>query len=97
MDQCTHLPAEPLKRKLLMAKGLHGASWEEFGHRIGVSSRTLLRVMSAATVSPCIADRMSIRLGLHPALIWPIEWGRASRCLHQTESQELGGIDHDRA
>lgn len=77
MDLCNRLPAEPLKARLLLSKGSRKATWDELAIRVGVSSRTLMRVMAANTLSPFIADRMAIRLGLHPVLIWLSEWGQA--------------------
>lgn len=79
MDACNRLPADPLKDRLLKCKGSRGATWDELAQRVGVSSRTLMRVMSATTVSECVADRMAIRLGLHPVLIWPLEWNRGTK------------------
>lgn len=77
MEACKRLPADPLKDRLLRSKGSRGATWDELAQRVGVSSRTLMRVMSATTISERVADRMAIRLGLHPILIWPAEWNRA--------------------
>lgn len=79
MDACNRLPADPLKDRLLKSKGSRGTTWDELAQRVGVSSRTLMRVMSATTVSECVADRMAIRLGLHPVLIWPAEWNRGTK------------------
>jgi lambda repressor-like predicted transcriptional regulator len=75
---CPRLPAEPLKRVLRNTMKARSLCWESLAVRLGVSSRTLLRVMKATTVSPYVADHIAIRLGTHPALIWPNEWGRAS-------------------
>lgn len=90
MEVCNRLPAAPLKDQLLRTKGARSATWDELAQRVGVSSRTLMRVMAASTLSPCIADRMSIRLGLHPALIWPMEWSESPAvfCCPTNEGQE---------
>lgn len=74
MALCSRLPAEPLKRALLRAICLRGLCWEELAFRMGLSSRSLLRVMAATKVSPYVADHIAIRLGTHPALLWPREW-----------------------
>lgn len=90
VEVCNRLPAAPLKDQLLRTKGARSATWDELAQRVGVSSRTLMRVMAASTLSPCIADRMSIRLGLHPALIWPLEWSQSPTmsCIPTNEGQE---------
>ncbi len=77
MNLCSHLPARPLKRALLAVMKARSLCWEELAVRLGVSSRTLLRVMAATSVSPYVGDHIAIKLGTHPALIWPDEWTRA--------------------
>lgn len=89
MNLCSHLPARPLKRALLTVKTARRLCWEELAVRLGVSSRTLLRVMSATSVSPYVGDHIAIKLGTHPALIWPDEWTRPC-------NQTKGGVVRER-
>ena len=60
-------PAAPRRESL---------SWDELADRAGISSRHLFRLLAARTVSELVADRVSCRIGLHPALLWPKEWFR---------------------
>jgi lambda repressor-like predicted transcriptional regulator len=68
------LPARPLQTALREMKQSHGSSWDQLAIRLGVCSRTLIRVMKATDVSYVVADRMACRLGSHPSLLWPKEW-----------------------
>jgi hypothetical protein len=69
-----YLPAAPLQRALVATKRSRELTWEELACHLGVSSRTLARIMSAEKVKVSLADHMSLRLGLHPVLLWPNEW-----------------------
>ena len=68
------LPAAPLRRVLLRLKDAESLTWDELADRAGLSSRHLFRLLAARTVSELVADRVSCRIGLHPALLWPKEW-----------------------
>jgi hypothetical protein len=68
------LPAEALHLALSRARLRYGLAWDELAERLDISFRTLLRLMSAQTVTPVVADRMAVRLGLHPVMLWPDEW-----------------------
>jgi transcriptional regulator with XRE-family HTH domain len=68
------LPAEALHLALSRARLRYGLAWDELAERLDISFRTLIRLMSAKTVTPVVADRMAVRLGLHPVLLWPDEW-----------------------
>jgi AraC-like DNA-binding protein len=70
------LPAAPLRRVLLRLRDAESLTWEELADRAGLSSRHLFRLLAARTVSELVADRISCRIGLHPALLWPKEWFR---------------------
>jgi transcriptional regulator with XRE-family HTH domain len=70
----TALPAEALHRALSAVRQRYGLAWDELADRLDISFRTLLRIMSATTVTPVVADRMAVRLGLHPVILWPDEW-----------------------
>ena len=85
MNLCSHLPARPLKRAILTVKRTRRLCWEELAIRLGVSSRTLHRVMAATSISPYVGDHIAIKLGTHPVLIWPDEWTRSC-------SQTKGGV-----
>ncbi len=74
MGQGMRLPAEPLKQELRRHLATQGASWDSLAARLGISSRTLLRLMAAQEVSPRIADRWAIRLSSHPSILWPHLW-----------------------
>lgn len=74
MGLCTHLPAAPLKRAIANKKRSLGMSWGDLGRHLGVTERTLQRVMADRSIGVYSADHMAIRLGLHPALLWPKEW-----------------------
>ncbi len=73
-DPTAYLPAAPIQRVIARKKRLSGMSWGEFGDHLGVSPRTLHRVMAATRIGAYAADHMSVRLGLHPFLLWPTEW-----------------------
>jgi len=70
------LPAAPLRRVLLRLRDNESLTWEELADRAGITSRHLFRLLAARTVSELVADRVSCRIGLHPALLWPKEWFR---------------------
>lgn len=70
----TALPAEALHLALSTVRQRYGLAWDELADRLDISFRTLLRIMSARTVTPVVADRMAVRLGLHPVILWPDEW-----------------------
>ena len=42
--------------------------------RLGVTRRTVHRWAQTGLVPPTHADRIAVRLGHHPAEIWPNEW-----------------------
>lgn len=72
----SRLPAAPLQHVLLRLRANQSLTWDELADRAGVSSRHLFRVLAARDLSEDAADRMTCRLGLHPVLLWPIEWTR---------------------
>lgn len=79
MELRTRLPAEPLQEAISHQKQLLDLTWEELGCRLGVTERTLQRVMAYKWIGPYAADHMAIRLGLHPSNLWPKEWGAPAR------------------
>ncbi|MGH2705893.1 MAG: hypothetical protein ACRDJ4_12610 [Actinomycetota bacterium] len=74
MDLSPRLPTAPLQRAIVLKKRSLGMSWEELGDYLAVTPRTLHRVMSCRWIGFFAADHMAIRLGLHPALLWPSAW-----------------------
>ena len=76
MTHARPLPAAPLRRVLLRLGDAESLTWEELAERAGLSTRQLFRVLASQTVSERVADRISCRIGLHPALLWPKEWFR---------------------
>jgi hypothetical protein len=72
------LPAEALHLALSRVRLRYGLAWDELAERLDISFRTLISLMSATTVTPVVADRMAVRLGLHPVLLWPDEWVAAA-------------------
>lgn len=74
MDLCSRLPSAPLQRVVDLKRRSLGKSVEEMGEYLGVTSRTLHRLMNCRWIGVFAADHMAIRLGLHPALLWPREW-----------------------
>lgn len=88
MDFCSRMPAEPIQRLLRQVKRTRG-SWEEVAQSLGVSSRTLLRIMQADDLSIAVADALAFRVGLHPANIWPTEW----QCLDDQSTTKGGRSD----
>jgi lambda repressor-like predicted transcriptional regulator len=78
MELRSRLPADPLKQAIIRKKQLLDLTWEELGCRLGVTERTLQRVMTHKWIGPYAADHMALRLGLHPSNLWPNEWGAAS-------------------
>jgi lambda repressor-like predicted transcriptional regulator len=79
MDLCTKLPATPLRQVIVRKKRVLDLTWEELACRLGVSDRTLWRVMTDPWIGICAADHMALRLGLHPSNLWPKEWGACER------------------
>lgn len=79
MRTCCRLPSEPLQRAIAHTKEALKLSWAEMGSRLGVTERTLQRVMSEEWVGVYAADRMALRLGLHPSNLWPREWAAVSK------------------
>ncbi len=61
-----HYPFEPLERLLGVRDHQEEAS------RLGVTRRQLYRFLDEG-LTERFADHLAVRLGLHPALIWP-EW-----------------------
>lgn len=78
MRLAAHVSAAPLQRLIVRMKDGLGISWDEFGQRVGVTPRTLQRVLASRTIGIYAADHMAVRLGSHPILLWPDEWGSAS-------------------
>jgi hypothetical protein len=84
----SRLPAAPLKRVLLRLRASESLTWDQLADRAGVSTRHLFRLLAAPSISERVADRITCRLGLHPALLWP-EWLRVepaaeeSRCANE--------------
>lgn len=74
MPPFARLPAGPLVRELRRARRIHRVTWAELAERLGVSERTLMRVLAARDIAEPVADRLACRLGLHPALLWPRHW-----------------------
>jgi hypothetical protein len=72
----SRLPAAPLHRVLLRLRISQSLTWDQLAERAGVSPRHLFRLLAARHVSERVADRIACRLGLHPALLWPVEWLR---------------------
>ena len=68
------LPAAPLRRVLLRLRDAESLTWDELADRAGLTTRHLFRLLAAQTVSEFVGDRISCRLGLHPALVWPKQW-----------------------
>jgi hypothetical protein len=68
------LPAAPLQRVLLRLRDGESLTWNELADRAGLTTRHLFRLLAAHTVSETVGDRISCRLGLHPALVWPKQW-----------------------
>ncbi len=91
MASFERLPAEPLKRALTWAMKCHGFTWEELAERLGVTSRTLARCMQAKTIGVYSADRLAIRLGTHPVLLWPREW-----CANPKQAPRNGGKEMEK-
>lgn len=75
-EEPRRLPARPLQAALQNKKRTYGLSWEQLALRLGVCSRTLLRLMKATDVNYLVADRIACRLGSHPSLLWPKEWSQ---------------------
>jgi len=74
MNLCSRLPARPLQRAVDLRRRSLGMSLDQFGAYLGVTGRTLHRLMGSRWIGIYAADHMAIRLGLHPALLWPKEW-----------------------
>jgi hypothetical protein len=92
MHLCSRLPASPLQRAIVQKKRFLALSWEELGCHLGVTERTLQRIMSCRWIGIFAADHMAIRLGLHPAVLWPKDWGApAVRGVRNEEGGEQYG------
>lgn len=65
------LPIEPLLRTLR----LDGADTVlEISERFGLHRHRLTRDIADGRISVTAADRIAIRIGLHPILIWGDQW-----------------------
>lgn len=69
----TRFPVTPI-RELLGRRHARGESWEAIARRLGVCERSLFRLLSAKEIGQAAADEWALRLGLHPALLWPDRW-----------------------
>lgn len=78
MDLCSRLPARPLQRVVDLKRRSLGMSLEEMGLHLGVTGRTLHRLMACRWIGVYAADHLACSLGLHPANLWPKEWGAAA-------------------
>lgn len=90
----TRLSTAPLQNMIARKKSILGVSWEELGSHLGISSRTLLRVMESESIGIYCADHMAIRLGSHPVLLWPREWSGAPASAAMSKSR--GGVIRER-
>lgn len=88
MQLCSRLPAEPLQQAIARKKRVLNLTWGELGIRLGVTERTLHRVMSDPWVGFAAADHMAFRLELHPTNLWPQEWGALASGRGQKQSRE---------
>lgn len=65
MPYPARLPAAPLKRALRRERHMRGETWEQLATRLGISSRTLTRLLASRDIAEQVGDRMACRLGLH--------------------------------
>jgi transcriptional regulator GlxA family with amidase domain len=89
----SRLPAAPLQRVLLRLRAGQSLTWDQLADQAGVSSRHLFRLLAARDLSEQVADRITCRLGLHPALLWPTQWLRAERVVRgrcRSRNQQTG-------
>ena len=82
------LPAAPLHRVLLRLRDAESLTWDELADRAGLTTRHVFRLLAARTVSELVADRISCRIGLHPALLWPREWFREDPRARRSNARE---------
>lgn len=69
------LPIGPLRASLQALARRY--TEREIAVRIGVEKRQVERWLGSSpppVVRAAVADRVVLRLGLHPALLWPDEW-----------------------
>lgn len=71
-----HLPAGPLLA-LIADRRL---SMTAAAARIGVPRERLQRARVTGTVTEPLADAAAVAFGLHPAQLWPLEWGLLDAC-----------------
>jgi plasmid maintenance system antidote protein VapI len=86
MPTFARLPAAPLQRELARQRRVLAVTWAELAARLDISERTLARLLAARDLAEPVADRMACRLGLHPVLLWPRLWLRASSGRSRTAS-----------
>lgn len=86
MPTFARLPAGPLQRELRLRRGSLGMTWTELAVWLGISERTLSRLLHARDLAEPVADRMACRLGLHPVLLWPHLWLRDTTSRDRTAS-----------
>lgn len=86
MPRFARLPAAPLQHELDRQRRLLAVTWAELAERLGISERTLARLLRAQDIAEPVADRMACRLGLHPVLLWPHLWLRCRPAQGRTAS-----------
>lgn len=91
MELCTRLPSRPLQRAVDLKRLSLGMTLEQFGSFLGVTSRTLHRLMGSSWIGVYAADHLAIRLGLHPALLWRLEWTALTPTKPKREEETANG------
>ncbi|MGI8426059.1 MAG: hypothetical protein ACR2M4_05575 [Actinomycetota bacterium] len=74
MSRSRTVAARPVRELLRRRKLESGLSWPEFAMTLGICTRTLERVNVNPDVAIKTADRLAIRLGTHPILLWGDDW-----------------------
>lgn len=78
MSNTPTYPATPLLRAATLAiGGEEPPSFTEIAEILGVADRTISRWTNGQRISETVADRVAIKLGTHPCLIWPEWWANA--------------------
>lgn len=54
------------------------------GEMLGTSERNVTRWHAVGGLTPWEADYVAVRLGMHPAVVWPLEWD----CLDSREAAD---------
>jgi hypothetical protein len=73
-DHQVLLSAEPLAKLVRDAIGYTPEGIACLASDAGVSTRAIQRILAGHRIRVTTADRVTIALGYHPAMVWGVDW-----------------------